>query len=538
MRYRKTPISRFAIPALLIAGLGGLAVLTRLSFQAHQRQQDTARTLISGLATRVADRFGTDLQGSLYIGSTALLNRAGLGRMGTRPARGAAAAILAAVPDVARCRCAPPLRLRYAFTANLRSGAIEVVAAESALVAPPPPLPLLREEMAKRAGIGGWEFAIALQRAPGGVLLFFTRVASESDAIAGFAVDTNEVRYRLIQEVDSRRAALLVESGLTAGDSGSLSVRIQLPDSFLLANLRPATTGAITGSSLLPRIFGGWRITAGLREGVAANVLGTGAARSPIVLMVVLAGLAAVALLVAWAAARRAAELASLRANLITGISHELRTPLTEILLVGESIQRGQYRGETEVAGAVDVVVREAHRLLGMISNVLHISVTGTAAPRHAVPQRIGDEVRRVIDDFAGIATGYGCTVEFQGDDDPLVAVDLEAIRQILNNFLDNACRYGGPGQRIVVELRRYNGALRLAVRDQGPGIPHEHREVIWRPFTRGPQRGGQERFGSGIGLAVARQLATSMQGRTGVAEGEAEGAVVYVEFDLVEEPA
>src|SRR5690348_12665617 len=110
----RSPLARFVMPAVLLAGLGGLAFLTRLSWQAQRLQQETARSLVTGLATRVTDRYSNDLQGQIYISATALLNRAGVGRSGTPRAEGMAKAILAAVPEVARCKCASNLHPRYA----------------------------------------------------------------------------------------------------------------------------------------------------------------------------------------------------------------------------------------------------------------------------------------------------------------------------------------------------------------------------------------------------------------------------------------
>lgn len=530
---RITPLPRVAMLLVLLAGLSGLGVLTRLSLNAHRLQQQTARSLVSALATRIAARFVNDIQTQLYIGGTAILGRAGLGRMSTGETKHDAETILKAVAAVERCECAPVLRPGYAFTADLHTGRVQLAHPAANTAVASPDLAMLQTELRARQADGGWDFAIAHRLVPDGQLLFFARVAGDRDAIAGFAVDTMVVRYQILKSLYGHRAQILTSSGLAAADSQAFTLTVQLADGTTLAHYPAAKPANITGTASLPALFGGWQVTVGLNESVAGVAMGTVVARSPLTLMLVLAGLAAVALLIAYGAARRAAELAAMRAALISGMSHELRTPLTEILLVGESIQRGQYHDATELEHAVDVVVREARRLLRMISNVLQISVTGNETPLRGSRQRIGEEVRRVAEDFASIAAGYSCTLVVRIDDDELVVIDLEAIRQILNNFLDNACRYGGPGQSVHMTLHRQGDALRLDVSDSGPGIPASYREAVWQPFTRAPHAADKERFGSGIGLAVARQLATQYRGRTGIDPSTSGGACVYVEFPL-----
>ncbi|MEO5800372.1 MAG: HAMP domain-containing sensor histidine kinase [Gemmatimonadales bacterium] len=533
----RTRSSHLALLLVLLAGLGGLAVLTRLSLTAQRLQQQTAHSLLTGLATRVAARIETDAEAQLYISATAIFGRAGLGRMADARTPGTPEGILKAIPAVAACRCASVLTPRYAFRADLGAGSIRVVAADSN--APPPPeLAVLRADLGARTRSGGWEFAIANRLGPGGTVIFYTTIADQPQVLVGFAVDTSMVRYRIFKELFVERGAVLAAAGLAAGDSTAMSLQLRAKDGSLLGGFAAPVPTDLQGVATLPAIFGSWTVTVGLNREVVAGALGADIARSPLTLMLVLASLAALALIIAWSAAKRAADLAAVRATLIAGMSHELRTPLTEILLVGESIQRGRYGDPQEVAGAVDIVVREARRLLRMISNVLHISTTGGSAAGHATPQRLGDEIRRVVEDFAGIAAGYDCAVSVRIDSDDLVAVDLEAVRQILNNFLDNACRYGGGGLPVEVVLSRHHDMLRLAVNDQGQGIATGDREVVWRPFVRARQTGGREIFGSGIGLAVARQLATAWRGTTGIESSVSGGASVYVDFPVVQEDA
>ncbi|MDO9226856.1 MAG: ATP-binding protein [Pseudomonadota bacterium] len=87
------------------------------------------------------------------------------------------------------------------------------------------------------------------------------------------------------------------------------------------------------------------------------------------------------------------------------------------------------------------------------------------------------------------------------------VAIAPLALRRIITNLLENALRYAGPG-RLQLVRRRCAGGLLIGVRDSGPGIPSEMREAVFRPFFRLDPSRNRETGGSGIGLAIARQLA------------------------------
>jgi two-component system osmolarity sensor histidine kinase EnvZ len=90
-----------------------------------------------------------------------------------------------------------------------------------------------------------------------------------------------------------------------------------------------------------------------------------------------------------------------------------------------------------------------------------------------------------------------------------MVRIDEAALRRIVGNLLDNARRYG-EGSTVKLKLQKSGDSLRIMVQDCGPGIPVEHRENVFRPFTRLEVARSREAGGSGLGLAIAQQLATA----------------------------
>jgi len=246
-------------------------------------------------------------------------------------------------------------------------------------------------------------------------------------------------------------------------------------------------------------------------------------------LLVLMAGLVAVAV----HQLRREHELARLRANFTTGVSHELRTPLAQILLYGETLMLERTRSERERRAAAEVIVREARRLMHLVENALHFARAERPQLRLAPePVDLAVHTREILVTFAPLAWAAQVTLREQIDDDLFVVIDPAAYRQILLNLLDNAVKFGPSGQTITVQLTAEPAGVprvRLAVEDEGPGVPTDDRERIWAPFVRLPAA-PQGAPGTGIGLAIVRDLAARHEGRAWV-EGGISGARFIVEL-------
>jgi signal transduction histidine kinase len=100
---------------------------------------------------------------------------------------------------------------------------------------------------------------------------------------------------------------------------------------------------------------------------------------------------------------------------------------------------------------------------------------------------------------------------------------DPDAVARVVRILLDNALRYGPPGQTVTLQTTCADGHAGIAVADRGPGIPPEERERIFERFHRGRAAGPESGFG--LGLAIGRELAERMGGALLLAEHEPPGA-------------
>jgi signal transduction histidine kinase len=233
---------------------------------------------------------------------------------------------------------------------------------------------------------------------------------------------------------------------------------------------------------------------------------------------------------------RREQDIVRTRGRFIASVSHELRTPLAQIRLFAELLGNDRLR-EEQRSRSVRVINEEAQRLTFLVENILRFS----RAEQHK--DRISPErtemtplVREIIAGFAPLAAGRGTAFRTQVREETFASVDRDAFRQILLNLLDNAAKYGPPRQTVEVGVDLEGDRVRLWVDDEGPGIPVADRKDVWEPYTRLARSVEASTGGSGIGLAVVRELVELHGGSVAVEEAPTGGARVIARFPA--EPA
>lgn len=244
-----------------------------------------------------------------------------------------------------------------------------------------------------------------------------------------------------------------------------------------------------------------------------------------------LLGLALLSAALAAAAAlqiRRERRHADMRRDFVTRASHELRTPVARVRMFTETLLLDRVRSEDERRETLQALDRGARRLTILIDNVLQLA-SSRATTAHVEPTDVAELIRSIVREFeAGVAAPT--PVPVSGPQRLEMAVDAEALRQVLTNLLDNAWKYGGSPPSARVEFVADNQGLTLAVEDDGPGVPEADRERIWEPYVRLDRDRRSSIAGTGIGLAVVKELVGRGGGSCRVERG-ARGARFVVTF-------
>ncbi len=185
-------------------------------------------------------------------------------------------------------------------------------------------------------------------------------------------------------------------------------------------------------------------------------------------------------------------ELLADRTVLLAGISHDLRTPLTRLRLALEMLPP-----QTDPALKARME-RDLQEMNAQISQAAELGSTLGAGERHRL------DVGLLI----GEVVGGRPRIVWQPKQPCRQAVNALALRRILGNLIENALRYSQAPVEVRLDCN-YRAAV-VFVLDRGPGIPEAEREAVFRPFYRLERSRNRRTGGSGLGLAVARQLAVA----------------------------
>jgi len=246
-----------------------------------------------------------------------------------------------------------------------------------------------------------------------------------------------------------------------------------------------------------------------------------------ILLLVVLAATIAIARGLA-----RELAFARMQASFVAGVSHELKTPLTAIRIYAELLASGLSR---DPGGAARTVIQESERLGRLIDRVLDFARiqrgTKTYNFQKVEPAVLARDALAVLQPTAD-ERQFRLVLDLPETELPPVRADRDAFLQVLLNLLGNALAYSGEGREVTLRLRATGTparAVRIEVRDQGPGIAPEHRRRIFQPFYRAVPPDGPG--GSGLGLALVREFTTAHGASVDLEHPPSGGAVFVVHW-------
>ncbi len=183
------------------------------------------------------------------------------------------------------------------------------------------------------------------------------------------------------------------------------------------------------------------------------------------------------------------------RTTMLNGVSHDLRTILTRFKLSLALLER------TPEIEAIEKDVDEMSRML----EAYLAFVRGEAGE---IP--MATDIRALLEELKADAERQGHATDLSVIGDPVVVVRPDAIRRVLTNLVSNAARHG---DRIAITATHDVRYLIVTVDDDGPGIPAELREEVFKPFVRLDEARNVDEGGSGLGLSISRDIARSHGG-------------------------
>ncbi|WP_159589488.1 ATP-binding protein [Chelativorans xinjiangense] len=224
-----------------------------------------------------------------------------------------------------------------------------------------------------------------------------------------------------------------------------------------------------------------------------------------------------------------------MRADFIANASHELRTPLASVAGFIETL-RGPARDDPKAReNFLQIMQNQTARMARLIDDLLSLSrleIRPYVTPSEKVDMRL--LLKGVGDSLAHLARESGVTIAFELPETPLeVAGDRDELVQVFENLVENACKYGSAGGRVVVSAEDAGpGAEKtVTVTDFGPGIAEEHIPRITERFYRVDVETSRAQKGTGLGLSIVKHILTRHGARLSIKSRVGEGSSFTVHF-------
>lgn len=228
-------------------------------------------------------------------------------------------------------------------------------------------------------------------------------------------------------------------------------------------------------------------------------------------------------------------KLARMQTDFVANVSHELRTPLAIIRMFAETLEMGRLSSEEKKRYYYESIMNESTRLTQLINNILDFSKIQTNKKTYQfVSTQLNDLVQNTLEMYNFHLKQKGIKLETNLSKDlGEIRIDPEAVKQAFLNLLENAVKFCPDKKKIVVDLFRKEQRIILSVTDFGIGIPDSEQKKIFEKFYRATNTTKYQTPGSGLGLALVRNIMEAHGGKIKVKSKIGEGSTFSLIFPL-----
>ncbi len=235
----------------------------------------------------------------------------------------------------------------------------------------------------------------------------------------------------------------------------------------------------------------------------------------------------------------RLRELDRLKDELVAVVSHELRTPLTSILGYLELIRDDATELSDEHRSFLDVVDRNARRLLSLVGDLLFVArFDAGGLDLELEDVDLPAVARECVEAQTPRAEKAGVVLELESDEVLPIRGDRARIAQLFDNLVSNAIKFTRSGGRVDVRVAEDDGAAVITVADTGIGIPAGEQGRLFERFFRSSTASSEAIQGTGLGLTIAKAIAEGHHGSISASSEEGVGTTFTVELPLAQKPS
>ena len=217
-----------------------------------------------------------------------------------------------------------------------------------------------------------------------------------------------------------------------------------------------------------------------------------------------------------------------LRQELLSDVSHELRTPLTVIQGFSEAVLDGLVKSKEQEQLYLRNIIDESERLRRLVDDLLNLKGMESAKIFDEMEYVVLNKLAQVtVERLKHMANSKGITITLTAlEQNITVWGNIDRLKQVLTNLLDNAINHSEAGGAVCVELGMKNNCTYISVKNSGSGIPSEELENIWERFYKVDKSRLRRGTGTGLGLSIVKKIVEMHGGKVLVESKPGQGAI------------
>ena len=231
---------------------------------------------------------------------------------------------------------------------------------------------------------------------------------------------------------------------------------------------------------------------------------------------------------------RKLRELEKVRDDLMKMIVHDLKTPLTSVLATLEMLSDGDFgQVTTTQKGAIGDAETKSEDLLGLIDDILEVArIEEANISLTLAPMAPGALLAELVHEWGHRFQQEGATASVSvADDAPIFSGDKGLVKRVFSNLIQNAVTHSSHPVHLELSARRAGQGVLFTVSDNGPGIPPEYHDLIFRKFGQVEMPRSPRTRSSGLGLTFCKLVVERHGGRIWVKSAEGKGSSFYIEL-------
>ena len=227
-----------------------------------------------------------------------------------------------------------------------------------------------------------------------------------------------------------------------------------------------------------------------------------------------------------------------LRQELLSDVSHELRTPLTVIQGFSEAVLDGLVKSKEQEKLYLSNIIDESERLRRLVDDLLDLKGMEAAKTFDEMEYVVMNKLAQItVERLRNMANSKEIKLTLSVPEQTItIWGNIDRLKQVLTNLLDNAIKHSEVGGAVRVELGMEYNYTFISVENSGPGIPREEIENIWERFYKVDKSRSRRGTGTGLGLSIVKKIVEMHGGKVSAESEPGHGAVFTVYLPLTEE--